>query len=489
MLVHLLLIFVSRRVMGVGALRLRSVRWGLSACALVVLIALTAAAHDFLEPFVDEKRVWNLLFSTLSVSLLLWVAVAFLFVKVLFLQADGLLELTCHLPLTGRERALALVVFEASVTLALAAITVGPVTLSAVMLRGPAILPTLLVSILLPATTAYVVLAAAHAGVVRLAQALHAGAVAQLLAVVMLFLLISAYASQMTDLVGRSVAGGSDFFWPTAIGWLADRGGIGLTTGAVLILCLGLAVLVVATVPRRYVAPAAYLGLRLPRVLVPVFRPEDLAFARSQHTFVGAVVGAGLFVYLVAETTISPLWSLCTLTVGGLYQFSSTMPLRLLPGPPVPAWRTCWRLLRSVLILVLLVAIPTTVTAFALGRWDGWWVALLGAAASATLAICIGIVFPAEKANPLAALAGLGSLALILTLVTLGVSSLGVPLPVGLLGAIVVLTIYAIQSVHIDRRRQRNEDNDARHQRTGRGGSPDPGLRRPGDAVPDVLSR
>jgi len=42
--------------------------------------------------------------------------VAFIFVKVLFLSSDGVLELTYQLPLTNKERSVAFLLFEAAIT-------------------------------------------------------------------------------------------------------------------------------------------------------------------------------------------------------------------------------------------------------------------------------------------------------------------------------------------------------------------------------------
>src|SRR5690606_24426255 len=105
-----------------------------------------------------DREVWDLLFSTSTVSLVLWVMVAFIFVKVLFLSSDGVLELTYQLPLTNKERSVAFLLFEAAITLGVALATAVPVMTSAVLLVGPSAVGQILTSMLLPIVVAYLAL-------------------------------------------------------------------------------------------------------------------------------------------------------------------------------------------------------------------------------------------------------------------------------------------------------------------------------------------
>lgn len=487
---RMLLVFFARRVLNVGALRLRSVRFAVVAAAAVLLVALTAVARQFLLPYSADPEVWHLLFATSTVSLVLWVMVAFLFVKVLFLSSAGVLELTFQLPLTNKERSVAFLIFEAVITLGVALTTAVPVMTSAVLLTGPSALGQILTSTLAPIVVVYLALSLCHVAVMRALSAMRTRPVADLLALLGVFGLVVLYSSQLTGLMWQMAdPAASSVAWPTAIDWLAQRAGLPLAMGAVLVVCAFLLVATVSIMPNRHVPTAKYLDIRLPRRVGGLLTAYDWCLLRSQHTFTGSVVGLALYGYLLAGTELNPLWSLCTLTIGGLYLFSATAPLRAMTGHRQPAWRIYVLTLRPQLLLIGALGVPATLVAAAMGRADGLLPVALGALISATLTTCIGIVVPSEKDNPLAAFVGLSITAVILTLITLGLGMLQLPVPAGLLGATALFVVYAIEGVRHDEKRRRHEEGNAGHQRRRRGSAAHAGGRGGVPAGFDVLRR
>ena len=101
-LAGMLLVFFRRRVLRAGILKSAPVRVFVTVAAVLLLGVMCTAAYFFLRPLADQTAVWRLLFDTSTVSLLLWVQVAFLLVKVLFINAEGLLQLSYQLPVTNR---------------------------------------------------------------------------------------------------------------------------------------------------------------------------------------------------------------------------------------------------------------------------------------------------------------------------------------------------------------------------------------------------
>lgn len=463
---RMLLAFFGRRVLSVGALRLPAVRFAALGTAVVLLVALTAVARQFLLPYAADREVWDLLFATSTVSLVLWVMVAFIFVKVLFLSSDGVLELTYQLPLTNKERSVAFLLFEAAITLGVALATAVPVMTSAVLLVGPSAVGQIVTSMLAPIVVAYLALSLCHVVTTRLLSAMRTRPVADLLALLGIFALIVGYAGRMTslmwDVTDSGVSGA--LVWPTAIAWLAQRAGLGVALAAVLAVCAVLVVTIVHVMPSRHLRTSKYLDLRLPRRVAAHLTPYDWCLLRSQHTFIGTVVGIALFGYLLASTELNPMWSLCTLTIGGLYLFSATAPLRAMTGQRQPAWRIYLLSLRPQLLLIGAVGAPALLLTVIVGRTEGTVVVALGALISAALTTCLGIIVPSEKDNPLAAFVGLATAAVVLTLIALGLGMLQLPVPAGLLGATALFVVYAIEGIRQDERRRRNEEGHAGHQ-------------------------
>lgn len=348
-----LLTFVARRVLRAGALRLAPVRWAAVGSIVLLLASTTVLAYQFLEPFSRDADVWRLLFGASTVSLLVWVMAAFLLVKVLFLSSDGLLELTHQLPVSGKERAVAFMLFEMAITVGLSCATALPVALSALLLIGPPAAVLVVTSMLAPALLAYVLLASLHVLVVRLLVAARQRPIANLVAILVVFGVVVAYSSQMNALVGRvaDFGGGEVHPWPTVVAWMAARAGVPAALAAV-VACLGLlSALNIALLPRQYVASSRYLRLQLPSRLSKTLTAYDWCFVRSQHFLISSVATAATAVLLLVGTQTHPLWALSLFSIGGLYLFSATAPLRAGGGPRTSSpLRTYWWLLRPQLL-------------------------------------------------------------------------------------------------------------------------------------------
>ena len=488
---RMLLVFFRRRALAVGALRLPSVRIGIVVAALAFAAITTTAGYLFLRDLVDQRRVWDLLFDVTTVSVVLGVIIAFLFVKVLFMHADGILELTYQLPVTNRERSLAVLLYEASLTGIVAVGAVLALLIDATLLLGRHSITPILLSIVVPAVLTYLVLALVHNLLTRLWVVLGLGGVSAILNVLAVFGVAVVYSSLNASLVGRLADAYLDEnradLWVTSVRGFADRFGAPASLLASLAACALLATLVVLLSPGRHVRPTRYTNVRGP--WTRRLTPYDLCALRSTHALTGAALALALALYLFSRGT-SPLWALSLLTIGGLYQFTATAPLRALPGPQVPPGRTLLRLLRGQLVVVAL-ACPPLAALHLVDHRDvpGLLLPLAAAAGAAILTTCLGIIFPSEKDNPLSVFVGLATLALAAGFValTLGLLELG-PLgtAVAAVCAIAALTVFALGGIHQEESRSRHETHDP-GRRLARGGrGPHDRRRRSEHAVADV---
>lgn len=465
-LTRMLLRFFTRRVLNAGVLRSRSVKAVVGILAIALLGTCSAAAYLFLKPVVTEESVWRLLFDTATISLVLWVQIAFLFVKVLFLNAEGLLELSFHLPLTNRERSAALLGYEVVMTGAVVAVGSVSLTVAALLLLGPAGVPPLLISIVFPVVLAYLGLSVVHLVLTRLFALLRLRAVQNVALVLTLFTLLVLYARSMSTMVAgvsRGYLDGRDpVFWVTGLSWAARHYGLLATAAGTTLLVAVLTVLVLGLAPSQHVRQARYLNVPVGPWLRRVLNPYDWCLLRNSQTVLSAAMAVMLFAYLAVAPVVNPLWSLALLSFSGLYQFAATQPLRMIPGAATSPWRTYHRLLRAQLLLLALFALPATAVLAGLGSATvaGSLTAVLGCVVGATLALCIGIVFPAERDNPFSIFLGLSVSVVVVALAALGLGVLQLP-PAGVLGAMIAASVacvgFSVRAIGTSDSRRRRE--------------------------------
>ncbi|MEU6861206.1 hypothetical protein AB0B28_20320 [Glycomyces sp. NPDC046736] len=480
-LARMLLVFFRRRVLAVGALKSTPVRVFALAATVLFVGVLTVAAYFFLEELTEQREVWGLLFDTTTVSVLLWVQIAFLTVKVLFVNADGMLQLTFQLPVTNRERSLAFLLYEAAMTAVVTCAGVFALVANAIVILGPAALGPVAVSVVLPAVLGYLALSVVHQLLTRMWTMFRLERVSGILNILVLFVVVALYANSSSSMIGDITDAyldeRSSRQWATALADAAEEFGTGPAILGALALAAGLAALAVALSPNRHVRQSRYLNARLGRLGRRFLTAYDWALLRSSHTATAALLSIALFAYLMLSGSANPLWATSILTVGGLYHFTATGVLRALPGARVPAWRVFARLLRAQCVLILAFTAPfTLVTAIAdPGAAAEVWQTLAAAFAAAVMTTGIGVIFPAEKDNPLSVFLGLSAVAVVAGLVVVGLGVLNLSpwtLAAVFAAATGLFAAYAIQGIHLDESRRRNEKGAAGHQLRSRSGTP-----------------
>jgi hypothetical protein len=434
--------------------------------AVLLLGVMCTAAYFFLRPLADEAPVWRLLFDTSTVSLVLWVKIAFLLVKVLFINAEGMLQLSYQLPVTNRERATAFLMYEAAMTAVVAAAGLVSLSVSALILLGPSATGYITASVVLPVALTYLVLSVLYQLLTRMWMLVGLSRMAGLLNVLVLFSVLAFYSAQMTSMI-QDVSGAyldkrTEYTWVTSVSWGWHELGPWTTLAAVTALSALLVVLAFALAPNQHVRQSRYLKLPGSVRLRGVLGPYDWCLLRSAQTVAAAAMAVAVFVYLLlAKPSTNPMWGLAALSFGGLYQFTATQPLRMLPGARASAWQVYARLIRAQTVLLAVFAVPALAitTAVHPDRFLSSSVALASCLGGSVMTTCISVVFPAEKDNPFSVFLGLSVVAVVMGLSVIGLGMLSLPpwaVVACLAGGAVAFVWYAVQGIHASESRRRN---------------------------------
>lgn len=496
-LARMLLVFFRRRVMRAGALKSAPVRVFVMVSGVLLLCAMCTASYFFLRPLAGEAAVWRLLFDTSTVSLLLWVQIAFLLVKVLFINAEGMLRLSYQLPVTNRERSTAFLMYEAAMTATVAAVGLVSLVASALLLLGPSAIGYIMASVVLPTVLTYLVLSVLYQSLTRLWMLMGLSRMAGVLNVLALFAVLAYYTARMTPMIegfsGAYLSERTEYTWVTSVSWLWNEHGPWTALTAATAVSAVLTALTFALAPNQHLRQSRYLKLPGSVRLRGVLGPYDWCLLRSAQTVAAAAMTVALFTYLLsAKPSVNPLWSLAALSFGGLYQFTATQPLRALPGAREPAWRVYVRLIRAQLVLLAVFAIPALAITLAVhpGRLISSGVALASCAGGAVMTTCISIVFPAEKDNPFSVFLGLSVVFVVAGVSVIGLGLLSLPpwaVPVCLAGAVAAFVWYAVQGIHASESRRRNVQGTVGTDVRDRGRAADAGHRGGGAAHAHVL--
>lgn len=453
LLVRFHLLFISRRVVARGVMRSRSVRWtvaGISVAAFIgyVLLSITVIR----QLFTDTSLLLPLL-ELVGVSSAFWVVAFYTVVKVLFLKADALTEITFTLPVTNRERAVALLLFEMLLEGAGAVWALGAFCIASALTVGPSALPTIVFGVAVPVVLGYLCLAAIQMLLERaLARAgMHRsrGLVIPLMLGGLLVTTFWLTNEQASSYIGALL---SEETAPWAPQLVILR--VGETSGWATAIVLSAALAVVATALLLAASPREYVPLkRFFRVLPGFFASSRfgaliLLLVRSfesQFVFAVAVIAAVALPWMGWD--VPPLHLMLSSFLG-LYAYASSEPLR----------RITVHRQRPLVVYVQLIGAQTVVLAgttillgplHVVGRGAVAEALLVAAFGVATLIITtlVGIAFPPERGNPFSVAIGALLMVLVSAVLALGINAFNFPLAVNALIITVLVALAVFYSV------------------------------------------
>lgn len=494
-LARVLLLFFSRRVLRIGVLRSGPVRAMAVLAGAVLAASCVTAAYVFLKPMGSEASVWRLLFDVTTVSMVLWIQIAFLFVKTLFLNADAMLDLSFQLPLTNRERAVAFLIYESVAVGLVACVGCMALSVASLLVLGPGALPMVFEAIVMPAVLIYLVLNLAYVLLGRLLVAVGLRKVQGPALILIMFATLIAYLPHVASLTGRVAGAYLDdqdrFVWLNALAWVSRHHGPVPVVLGFLLAAGVLGALALRLAPSDHVRHSRFVKVPVAKRARRFIGPYDLCLVRSTQTGLAVALALAVVCWLFVSGGPNPVWGLAILSTAGLYQFAATLPLRALALGMAPAWQTYVLLVKAQLVLLAVFLVPVLALTWATSAYPlgGTLSAVAGCASGVIVTTFIGIAFPAENDNPFSVFVGLSFVGCATGLLALGLGILQVPPSVATGAAVLMIAVlgwYSVLGIQSFESRRRHEKNPTdREQPPGRG-TAHHHRRRPHPAVLDV---
>ena len=456
-------VYFLRRVLSYGPLKHRGARFGLIALATSTGVVMSFGAYQFLEGLLKPESL-ELIAQLSSVSTVFWTLVIFLFIKILFMKSDKLLQFTLQLPTGHRERTAALMVYEATMVLGAAMVVFLPLSVALLALLGRSSLPYLASGLAIPAILVYLLVSLLYNLTMMLMLRGGLGRHAHLLTAVMVTVAIFAYNASFPKLVQKISA---DHFkaeaphhyvdvftytfthWGQGVMWLA------------FLLCVGVLLsLVVVSSPHRYPEVHKFSNTPIPWRRFAVW-PYFAALIRRWENWVtvGVAYVCALMLFLTGDNE-SFLYGLGLLVTQGIYAYSATDPLRRLPGYSRGAWSEVALLLWAQFVQFVVAALPVAILLAMRPDELGFAVKVaLGCVSAIILTTLVGIIFPLDRDNPFSAFVSYG--VCLLLLITFGIMLSVLQLPAPAMWAVVLIghllaILYSVVGIRALQRKARH---------------------------------
>lgn len=154
-MVQLLFLFFRRNVLHVGLLKSKMFRLFMCAVVLGVISFLSFELFYFFKSVNSNISQTRVVLDAYSCSVFMWTFLVFLFVKMLFMKKGSLVGFTMQMPVTNKEKNLAVLVFEILIALALVFILSSSMIIALICRNGVFFLTRMCCNILFTCVTEY----------------------------------------------------------------------------------------------------------------------------------------------------------------------------------------------------------------------------------------------------------------------------------------------------------------------------------------------
>lgn len=418
-LVRFLFLFFSRRLLVHRAMQGKRSK--------ILLLVATAAAYSgfcaltfiVVRGMTINDKAIALVTQSISLTVGLWILLFFIVVRILFMKADKLIELTHSFPVTNKQRILACTAFEAVTVLFCTALMVGPLTVSMAIRGGKATFSEILLGVVGQAVVLYLLLDVLYLGFDRLLQIVRMARWRSfLIPCLFVALLLGAY-----EYVQRESGRFLEAFYEGRVYYgysrlyvlVHDQFGF-LAAVASLLVSVSIALaLILLVAPNRHLRWKYFF-----KVPVGKFRSLFDAYVRAVTRssefllatfFVVSISVAVLFV----RGNYPPYW-LAIMSLQAVYALPTTEAVRKTYRYRLSPFKSyLYLVVPYVLAEVTIVAPVLAISAIKGLNFDEVWKTAFICLITLIAAVAISIFFPAEKHNPFSVIAGIiTALALVL---------------------------------------------------------------------------
>ncbi|MBT1018587.1 hypothetical protein KJY77_05510 [Canibacter sp. lx-72] len=409
-LVRFLFLFFTRRLLMHSAMKSKLSKTLLFTVAIGVYAGFCALTFVVVRGMTLDANAIALVSQSISLTVGLWTLLFFIVIRILFLKADKLIELTYTFPVTNKQRILAYTVFEAATVLSCVALMSEPLTVSMAIRGGAATFPEIALGIIAQIVVLYLLLDILYLGFDRVLHLLHMTRWRSfLLPCLFVALLYGTYAyannesSKFLDAFyeGQAYYGISRFYV-----FLYDRFGSLVASGAFIVSTLIALTLIILVAPNQHSRWKYFFK-------VPIWGNTNLFGAHLR-----AVVRSGEFLlatfFVVSASLIvlgipgyyPPYW-LAIISLQAVYAVSTTESIRKTYRHQLSSLQSYVYLAAPYILVEILILIPVITASMIKGM-------SFSEAAKTTFiclvtliaALAVSIFFPAEKHNPFSVLMG-----------------------------------------------------------------------------------
>lgn len=411
-IINLLNTFIKRNVFNVGILKNKVFRFMIIAGVVIIVALISILIFIFFDNSQSSIKQTTFVLDIHYVSIMMWTFVVFLFMKILFMKKNSFMIFTQQLPATKREKNIALLCFEVSISIIIVSIISCALVIALIFKYKFIFITRMICNVLFGSITYYLFLELIYSLLIVLLDFFKLSKIKDIsiycaFTIIFLIMYKIVYYKIVDKLLFEYVDGKSTSAF-LVYSYIMDKYSFIISLLVFLVITCVLIILILSIRKQEGFSTSKYLKLGKKNRKISFIACYLLNFSRGVETYNYLIILTFLYFLLLITGVSNAIYALLLLSLNGIYSYIQTQNLRMLiMQKEYSAVKDYIYLVLSQYIYIFCVSIPFIIISWIVTRELVSNILLFPSIAlSVIIFTLIGIVIPPKRENPFTVMVG-----------------------------------------------------------------------------------
>lgn len=421
--IKLLIIFIKRNVFNIGVLRDKLFKFIITIGGIILIAVISFLMFSFFDNSQSTIEQTQIVLDINGIATMMWTFIIFLFMKILFMKKDSFMLFTKQLPISKREKKVAILFFELIIAITIQLIIGLSLFIALIFKYNFQFITRMICNVLFVSVTWYLILELINSIIILVFDFFKLNKIKNI-AIYCIFTIVFLLTYKLIyPLIVDKVLFGYIDGEKTSIfliySYIMDNYGFIFSLITFIVIAFITSILILSLPKELESSTCRYIKLGNGSKNINFLKAYILNFARGVDAKNYLIISIALYALLIITKVPNAIYIMILLSVNGIYSYIQTESLRMISiQKKYSAIKDYYYLIISQYIYISLVSIPFVIISCILEKnIKSNMMIFPTIALSVIIFTLIGIIIPPKRENPFTAIIGFAIILLIISII------------------------------------------------------------------------
>lgn len=421
--IKLLIIFIKRNVFNIGVLRDKLFKFIITIGGIILIAVISFLMFSFFDNSQSTIEQTQIVLDINGIATMMWTFIIFLFMKILFMKKDSFMLFTKQLPISKREKKVAILFFELIIAITIQLIIGLSLFIALIFKYNFQFITRMICNVLFVSVTWYLILELINSIIILVFDFFKLNKIKNIaiycIFTIMFLLTYKLIYPLIVDKVLFGYMDGEKTSIFLIYSYIMDNYGFIFSLITFIVIAFITSILILSLPKELESSTCRYIKLGNGSKNINFLKAYILNFARGVDAKNYLIISIALYALLIIAKVPNAIYIMILLSVNGIYSYIQTESLRMISiQKKYSAIKDYYYLIISQYIYISLVSIPFVIISCIVEKNIKSNMMIFPAIAlSVIIFTLIGIIIPPKRENPFTAIIGFAIILLIISII------------------------------------------------------------------------